>query len=168
MGGRVSLRHPERLALAVILGSTSLVLTPVAPAAAQESGSFVMSRVTLAATGAVASSPRFDMRSTLGQAVPVGAVSRCNDGYHQTAGFWSVLGDQPVPTLLFVASDVANPGGVILTWTGSAPQFDLYRATTAPTLLDPGNFTHTVFGCTTADLPPVAPRIFYQVVPSGP
>jgi len=164
----VSLPHPARLALAVVLVSTSIVLASTRPARAQESDHFVMTRVTLAATGAVASSSTFDMRVSLGQAVPVGAVSRCNDGYHQSAGFWSVLGDQPVPTLLLVGRDPANPGGVILNWTGSAAQFDLYRSNTAPTLLDPGSFTRSILGCTTADLPPVTPRIYYQVVPSGP
>lgn len=164
----MSLPHPARLALAVILVSTSIVLASTRSARAQESGHFVMSRVTLAATGAVASSPTFDMRVSFGQAVPVGAVSRCNDGYHQSAGFWSVLGDQPVPTLLLVTRDPANPGGVILNWTGSASQFDLYRSSTAPSLLNPGNLARSVFGCTMADLPPVTPRIYYQVVPSGP
>jgi len=145
-----------------------MLLASPRPARAQESVAFIMGRVTLAATGAVASSPTFDMRVTFGQAVPVGAVSRCNDGYHQTAGFWSLLGDQPVPTLLMVTKDQAIPGGVILNWTGSAAQFDLYRSTTAPTLLDPASFARSIFGCTTADLPPVTPRIYYQVVPSGP
>jgi len=138
------------------------------PVRAQESVNFVMGRVTLAATGAVVSSPTFDMRITFGQAVPVGAVSRCNDGYHQTAGFWSVLGDQPAPTLLMVATDGGTPGGVILNWSGSAAQFDLYRSTTASTILDPASYERSVFGCTTADLPPVTPRIYYQVVPTGP
>jgi len=160
--------HPARFALAVALISISTVLASTRPARAQESDHFVMTRVTLAATGAVASSPTFDMRVSLGQAVPVGAVSRCNDGYHQTAGFWSLLGDQPVPTLLMVRNDPMNPGGVILDWTGSASQFDLYSSTTAPTLLDPGSFARSVFGCTTADRPPVTPRIYYQIVPSGP
>ena len=157
-----------RLPLAVVLGSAWLVLASVGPASAQESASFVMGRVTFAATGAVAASPNFDMRVTLGQAVPVGAVSRCNDGYHQSAGFWSILGDQPVPTLLLLAKDPANPGGVILSWTGSASQFDLYRSISAGSVLDPGNFFGSVFDCTTADLPPVSPRVYYRVVPSWP
>jgi hypothetical protein len=108
------------------------------------------------------------MRATFGQAVPVGAVSRCNDGYHESAGFWSVLRDQPVPTLLLVAKDPLNPGGVILSWTGSASQFDVYRSTVPASVLDPGNFAVSDFDCTTADLPPTAPRTYYLVVPSGP
>jgi len=164
----VPLPHPTRLALAVAFISIVIVLASTGPVRAQESDHFVMTRVTLSATGAVASSPRFGMRVSLGQAVPVGAVSRCNDGYHQSAGFWSVLGNQPVPIVLTLAKDAANPGGVILNWTGSASQFDLYSSTSAPTLLDPGSFARSIFGCTTADLPPVSPSIYYQIVPSGP
>src|SRR5262249_501900 len=122
----------------------------------------------LSATGAPASSPHFDMRVTYGQTVPVGAVSQCNDGYLQTAGFWSVLGDQPVPLMLFVDYDTANPEGVILTWTGSSSQFDIYRSSAASSILDPGNLTTTAYACTTADLPPAARCNFYQVVPAGP
>jgi len=127
-----------------------------------------MTRVTLASTGSTAASPSFEMRVTLGQAVPVGAVSRCNDGFHQSAGFWSVLGDLPVPTVLLVARDPAAPGGVILSWSGSASQFDLYRSGIAGSVLDPGNFVTSTFACTTADLPPEIPRTYYQIVPSAP
>ena len=145
-----------------------MLLAAVRPVCAQESPSFVMTRVTLAATGSTAASPSFEMRVTLGQAVPVGAVSRCNDGYHQSAGFWSVLGDLPVPTFLLVDKDPENPGGVILSWSGSASQFDLYRASAAPSVLDPINFVVSAFGCAISDLPPSTPRTYYQVVPSGP
>jgi hypothetical protein len=160
--------RPWPSARSVILVSAFLVPASIGPASAQESASFVMKRVTLAATGAVAASPSFEMRLTLGQAGPVGAVSRCNDGFHQSAGFWSVLGDRPVPMVLLVSKDPGNPGGVILSWSGSAPQFDLYRSSAAGTLLDPGSFVGSVFGCTTADLPPDTPRTYYQVVPTGP
>lgn len=152
---------------AIILVSAFLVPASIGPAPAQESASFVMGRVTLAATGTVSASPSFVMRLTLGQAGPVGAVSRCNDGYHQSAGFWSVLGDRPVPTLLLVTKDPGNPGGVFLNWTGSASQFDLYRSSAAGSLLDPESLVGSVFGCTRADLPPDTPRTYYQVIPSG-
>lgn len=164
----MSLPRTLRFNPVVGLLSAALALAPARPAPAQESQHYVMGRVTLSATGALASSPRFDTRVTLGQTVPVGSVSRCNDGYLQSAGFWSVLGDQPVPLMLFVTNDTANPGGVILTWTGSASQFDLYRSNAAASNLDPGNLTRTVYSCTTADMPPAVPRIYYQVVPAGP
>ena len=157
----MSMAQIRRLGIPVVLAATSLVL-------AQESPSYVMSRVTLVGTAGVASSSRFDIQATLAQAVPVGAVSRCNDGFHQSAGIWSVLGEQPVPTILFVTTDTVNPGGVILTWTGSASQFDLYRSTTASSIVSPGNLMRTLYSCTTADLPPAAPRIYYQIDPSGP
>ena len=147
---------------------TLLLLAWAGAASAQESASFVMTRVTLAATGSTAASPSFEMRVTLGQAVPVGAVSRCNDGYHQSAGFWSVLGDLPVPTLLLVNKDPGDPSGVVLSWTGTASQFDLYRSSAAVSVLDPINFVVSAFGCAISDFPPNTPRTYYQVVPSGP
>jgi hypothetical protein len=73
-----------------------------------------------------------------------------------------------VPNLLLVAKDPGHPGGAILSWTGSASQFDVYRSTAADSVLEPGSFVGSTFGCTTADLPPAAPRTYYLVVPAGP
>ena len=145
-----------------------MALLASGPASAQESERYVMRRVTVAATGAAASSTTYDMRVTLGQAGPVGAVSRCGDGYQQTAGFWSLLGDQPVPNLLFVARDGGNQGGLVLTWSGSASQYDLFRSADPTAVLEPGSYVRTVRACSSIDLPPASPRLFYQVVPSGP
>lgn len=138
-----------------------------APVYAQQSPSFLMQRVTLAVTGAVAASTSFSTRVTFGQTVPVGAASRCHDGYHQTAGFWSILGDQPVPATLVVAKDPGNLGGVILSWSGSASQYDVYRSSLATSVLDPGNFVSSSFDCTKPDLPPVTPSTYYLVAPAA-
>jgi len=152
----------------VVLAAAALALVAEGEAFAQESASFVMSRVTLSATGAVSSSAHFDTRVTFGQEVPVGAASICNDGYHQSAGFWSLLGDQPVPTLLVATADAMTPGGVILSWTGSATEFDVYRADAPDSVVDPMNLSQTVFVCTTSDSPSFEPIIYYMVAPGGP
>jgi hypothetical protein len=70
--------------------------------------------------------------------------------------------------LLFVTRDSADTTAVVLIWTGSSQQFEVYRADAAASLLEPFNLIQTVSTCTAADVTPAGPAFFYNVVPTGP
>ena len=103
---------------------------------------------------------------TFGQTGPSGAASFCNGGFVSGLGFWSVLGESPVENVLALAAD--RTGDVDLRWSGSASRFEVYRGTSASTILDPGNLFVTTTSCSAADSDPPAARIvFYNVIPAG-
>ena len=139
-----------------------------AAASAQQSASFRVDRVTLAAGAGPISSASYVTTITIAQEGPVGSVSRCNDGFLQSTGFWSVLGESPVPVWLLVDKDDSDPPEVELTWSGSSSLFTLYRSGVAESLIDPLNVLLTTPECAVTDAPPAAPITFYLVSPTGP
>jgi hypothetical protein len=139
------------------------------PAAAQESPSFVMERITLAAGSQTVASPSFEATVTLGQEGPAGAASLCNASWTDSLGFWSLKGDLPVPVVLTVAPHPADPQGVVLSWSGNAPQFQVYRGFTPASLVAPGNLEETTNVCSASDpnAGPIA-ALYYDVEEAPP
>jgi hypothetical protein len=136
----------------------------VSHAHAQESPSFVMERLTLAAGSQTLASPSFEATVTVGQEAPAGAASVCNTSWTNSLGFWSLLGDMPVPVVLTVAPNPGDPQAVVLTWSGNTPQFQVYRGFTPASLVAPGNLDQTVNVCTANDhnAGPI-PALYYDV-----
>lgn len=152
----------------ILAALTGLVVagTSTCPTLAQESASFRMERVTTSATAATASSTSFGMDVTFGQEVPVGSASRCNLGFVQNLGFWSVLGRSDSNIRLTVTHG-ATPAEVALEWTGSSDAFTVYRSDLPGMIAAPANVALTTTECAAADLPPEAPIAYYVVLPAN-
>jgi hypothetical protein len=159
--------HPFRpLSGAAILVGCLLAGPVTVPA--QQSASYVMDRVTATASAHRLSSASFDLSVTVAQEGPVGSVSFCNGGFLQSTGFWSVLGEHPAPVKLRVAWSTSYGAEIELTWSGSAPSFDVYRSDAPESIVNGANLTATTTGCETTDTPPAEPSIlYYLVVPGG-
>ena len=115
--------HPTSRWLRAALRKTPglLLLACVVPLTqAQESASFRLDRITFAAGSGPVSSVNYITTITIAQEGPVGSVSRCNDGFLQSTGFWSVLGESPAPVWLNVDKNDVNPTHVDLGWRGSS------------------------------------------------
>lgn len=151
-----------RAALALISLAAAV---PVA--SGQESASFRLDRITFISGAEPVSSANYTTTITIAQEGPVGSVSRCNDGFLQSTGFWSVLGEAPVPVWLNVDKNGIDPTHVDLGWSGSSSQFQVYRAGFADSLLEPYNLLTTTPDCALTDAPPSAPITFYLVRPTG-
>ena len=136
------------------------------PPSAQESANFRLDRITFAAGVRPVSSANYATTITIAQEGPVGSVSRCNDGFLQSTGFWSVLGESPAPVWLNVDKNDVDPTQVDLGWSGSSSQFSVYRAEFADSLLEPFNVLLTTSDCTVTDAPPSVPITFYLVRPT--
>jgi len=134
---------------------------------AQSSATYRMDRVTVASAAESSSSLNYSIAVTFAQEGPVGSLSRCNDGFLQSTGFWSVLGEVPVPVLLHVSRDTVDPKQPSLVWSGSSSEFTIYRATMAQGLVDPFNETLVTSDCQAVDAPPPAAVTFYVVQPTG-
>jgi hypothetical protein len=162
--------HPtsrwRRAALRSALGLLFLAFAPPM-AQAQESASFRLDRITFAAGAGPVSSASYTTTITFAQEGPVGSISRCNDGFLQSTGFWSVLGETPVPVWLNVDKNAVDPTQVDLGWSGSSSQFSVYRAEFADSLLEPINLILTTSDCAVTDAPPPASITFYLVSPTG-
>ena len=132
--------------------------------AAQESQSFVMERLTLVAGSETIASASYETTVTLGQESVAGASSFCNASLTDSLGFWSLLGDLPVPIVLTVAPNPTDAQAVVLSWSGNTPSFQVFRSSTPASIVSPGNLDQTVDVCNAADLsfgPLVA--LFYDV-----
>jgi hypothetical protein len=134
---------------------------------AQESASFRLDRITFAAGAGPVSSANYITTITIAQEGPVGSISRCNDGFLQSTGFWSVLGESSAPVWLNVDKNEFDPTQVDLGWSGSSSQFSIYRAEFADSLLEPLNLLLTTSDCAVTDAPPPAPITFYLIRPTG-
>jgi hypothetical protein len=156
----------RRAALHAALGLLFLAFAS-SMASAQESASFRLDRLTLAAGAGSVSSANYATTITTAQEGPVGSVSRCNDGFLQSTGFWSVLGESPVPVWLTVDKNGVDPTQVDLGWSGSSSLFDVYSAQFADSLAEPYNLLTTTPDCALTDAPPSAPITFYLVLPTG-
>ncbi len=156
----------RRIALGAALGLLFLA-SAVPMASAQESASFRLERITFAAGAEPVSSANYATTITIAQEGPVGSVSRCNDGFLQSTGFWSVLGESPAPVWLTVDKNDVDPTQVDLVWSGSSSQFDVYSAQAADSLPEPYNLLLTTSDCAVTDAPPSAPITYYLVLPTG-
>jgi hypothetical protein len=134
----------------------------------QESASFRHERLTLASSAGPVSSASYVTTITFAQEGPVGSVSRCNSGFLQSTGFWSVLGESPVPVWLIVDKNGMDPTNVDLAWVGSSSLFTVYRSDVAESLIDPMNVLLTTPDCAVTDAPPESVVTFYLVRPTGP
>ena len=94
----------------------------------------------------------------------MGSVSTCNDGFFQSTGFWTVLGNRSVPIYLSVIQVAGSPEEVGLSWSGSADSFDVYRSENRDDVLDPIHLEQSLTACFTSDAPPVVPGVFYYLV----
>lgn len=163
---RTSLR---RLGLAFVAATVFLVAAFAAsPLPGQESASFRHERLTLASSAGPVSSAGYVSTITFAQEGPVGSVSRCNNGFLQSTGFWSVLGESPVPVYLIVDKNGMDLTEVDLVWSGSSSLFTLYRGGVAESLIDPLNVLLTTPDCAVTDAPPASAITFYLVRPTGP
>jgi hypothetical protein len=144
-----------------------LALFVVASTPAQESSNFKLERLTLAATSGPATSANYATTITFAQEGPSGSLSRCNDGFLQSTGFWSVLGESPVPARLMLGRNIVDRTHPDLMWSGSSSEFTLYRATVPMSLIDPLNEFLVTSSCATTDVPPPAATTFYLVSPTG-
>ena len=127
-----------------------------------------MDRVTLTAAAGHITSANAAMEPTFAQEGPVGALSRCNNGFLQHVGFWSILGEASVPVHLQVRFDELDPLGVELEWTGTASQFLIHRSTDASVITDPASELGMTSSCMASDSPPPSePIIYYLVLPAG-
>jgi hypothetical protein len=144
-----------------------LLILAAASTSAQESANFKLERLTLAATPGAASSANYATTITLGQEGPSGSVSRCSGGFLLTTGFWSVLGETPVPVWLTLGRNAVDRTLPDLMWSGSSSEFTLYRATVPMSVIDPFNEFLVTSLCATTDTPPPASVTFYLVSPTG-
>jgi hypothetical protein len=134
---------------------------------AQESASYRLDRVTFASGVGSVFSANYATTITIAQEGPAGSVSRCNDGFLQATGFWSILGESPAPVWLNLGKNGLDPTQVDLDWSGSSSQFSVYRAEFADSLSEPYNILITTPDCALTDAPPSAPITFYLVLPTG-
>jgi hypothetical protein len=159
----------KRLGVACVPATVYLVAAfAVQPLLGQESTSFRHERLTLASSAGPLSSASYVTTITFAQEGPVGSVSRCNNGFFQSTGFWSVLGETPVPVWLIVDKNGVDPTQVDLAWSGSSSLFTLYRGVVAESLIDPLNILLTTPDCSVTDAPPASAITFYLVRPTGP
>jgi hypothetical protein len=154
-------RTGAALAVTIVLGFTCSPRVQ-----AQESPSFVMERLTLTAGSQTMASASFEATVTLGQEGPAGAASVCNTSWTDSLGFWSLLGDMPVPVVLTVAPNPGDPQAVVLSWSGNTPMFQIYRGFTPASLVSPENLSGTVNVCS-ADDPNAGPiaALYYDIEP---
>lgn len=146
----------------LILGA---LLLAVGGAAGQESTNYDLERLTVTAGAGHASSARFDADITVGQTVPAGAASFCNNGFAVTLGFWSVLGETATSNLLFVNWSQVIADQIDLTWSGATPTFEVYRGASIETLIDPTNLHDITTTCSsTDDLPLPGDIVYYRVI----
>ena len=122
----------EGYGLAILLCAGIALL----PASAQQSESSSMDRIVLTAVGNTASSSNFETTVVIGQDSPSGASSFCNSGFVNSLGFWSVLGDLPVPIQLHLDKSDGDPSVVDLSWSGADDVFQLFRSASPVNLVD--------------------------------
>ncbi len=135
---------------------------------AQTSTSFKM-RVSATAVGQTVSAASNNYQTTvvLGQESLAGALSFCNGGYRTSLGFWSVVGDLPVPIQLLVDKDPADSEMVDLSWSGADDGFEVYRATSPEDVVDPANLDSLSSSCAASDATHGADILFYRITPQG-
>ena len=153
--------------LIILVGGLIALAFVTAKIVAQESANYRLERITIAATADPVSSASYAMTVTFAQEGPVDSISRCNDSYLQSTGYWSVLGETPVPVFLRLDRNDANPALPDLMWTGSASEFTVYRSASPIEVVDPVNEVASTTLCAVTDVPPPAFIVYYLVLPTG-
>ena len=147
------------------LAFVMLIVVAIWPATAQQSANFSMDRISVTAVANTASSTNFETTVVVGQNSPSGASSFCNTGFINSTGFWSVLGDLPVPIQLRVDKNT-DPTAVDLMWTGADDTFQLFRSTSPVNVTDPTNLQLETPLCDASDTDASGSNIlFYNVIP---
>jgi hypothetical protein len=155
------IKYLKHLFCSILALSSTVALLADTP----ESSSFIMERVSLSAAGQTVASTDYETTIVFGQNSPSGAASNCNSGYVSSFGFWSALGDLPVPIQLRVAKDSTDESTVDLSWTGSDDVFQVFRSFTPHDVLDPANLDLEISECSASDPQAGAgDLIFYRVV----
>jgi hypothetical protein len=125
-----------------------------------------MKRISIAGGAAQTTSIMFDNSVVAAQPSFVGAASFCSAGSVVSLGFWSLLGDIPVPIRLHAGVNPLNQVDVDLFWTGNEPQFALYRSVSPQDVLNPANLVLQTNACATTDSQvPLSDLVFYKVIP---
>lgn len=151
----------------VFLWSVFLVLL-ASPASADtpDSTTYRMDRVTVAAGATMTTSSTWDNSVVISQEGPNGVASFCGQGAVASFGFWSVLGDIPMPIRLDTRQNGLDPLDIDLLWSGNASSFQVYRTFTPDNVLDPVNLYAETANCDLIDLNAIdSDIIFYKVVP---
>lgn len=121
-------------------------------------------RVGAAAGAGVMTSGDFDARAVISQGTPIGASSICNSGVQASLGFWSVLGDLPVPIVLYARHNPSDPTHVDLRWTGADGGFQVFRAFAPQNVAVPANLDLNTSLCAATDTRgPEAGLVYYMV-----
>ncbi len=141
-----------------------LFLSGGTPLVGQQSPNFSMDRISVVATSNASASVNFETAVVIGQDSPSGASSFCSEGFVNSTGFWSVLGDLPVPTILEVGKDSADQNVAELSWSGTEDVFQLYSSNLSTNIFDPANLTIETATCSAEDSQSAA-LIFYSVIP---
>jgi hypothetical protein len=148
-------------------GALLILLLPVVPwdsAAAQQSAHFHVRRFSLAAISEPSASEHYRGRVNL--SMVTGASGVCPSGISTTLGFWSVLGRQTVPVVLTVRRGAPGMSENVLTWSGQADEFTVYRSESPEDVIDPSNALLTTRNCEEADSISGSPTLlFYKVTP---
>ncbi len=135
----------------------------LSPLAAQ-SVTYVSDRTTAVAGAATMTSSGYESTVLVAQQSPTGAASACNAGNISSFGFWSTLGDLPLPIVLRVQRNPTDPGAIDLTWTGADSEFQVCRdISPASVCATPFAFS---FVCQFTDTQASGqPTLFYNVIP---
>ena len=121
--------------------------------------------VTVTAGATITSSAIYENHVVVAQESPAGSISQCNTGFRMNLGFFSVLGDAPVPIILTARMNLSDTDAIDLQWTGSDDAFQIFRDVAPQDLLNPANFIHETVTCSATNLmTPSADVIFYKVV----
>jgi hypothetical protein len=160
----VFMRSPLRSLIRFVMALLVLHIALIGVSLAQQSASFSIDRITMAAGGQSINSASFHSTVIAGQVSPSGAASFCNSGYMSSLGFFSILGDTVVPIRLNLAKNEIDPSTVELSWTGNADDFQIYSSSLPQDVLDPLNLDQETFLCDGSDSPGSESLVFYKVI----
>jgi hypothetical protein len=138
------------------------LLTALAPVAAQaqQSASYKLERLTLAAGAARLTSASYVNSITLSELI--GSAAHCPTGSAVSLGFWSFLGVGDPSIVLRLAKDPIVPGRIDLSWTGQAPGFRLYRSPSSADVAASQNLLLSTAACAAVDA--TAPALAFYLV----
>jgi len=150
----------------VAVGSVAVcLLASTLPVFAQQSGGYILERMSAAAGATRMTSAIYDNTVAVAEGAPAGAASVCGGSEVSSFGFWSVLGDLAVPVILQVRRSSNDPSTLDLVWTGDAAQFQVCRG------VDPNTLCSTVYAYTfvcayTAHSATNSHITYYSVIPT--
>ena len=148
------------------LRTAGLLLAALAAgaAAAQQSETFSMERVTVTNAASPVGSSGYKGSLLLSQGTPAGAASFCNNGFVASFGYWSVMGDLPVPIVLRFERDPIRSHATRLKWTGADDEFQIYRSTDPQDVISAPHLNAEVATCEMGDADVPAALFFYKIV----